>query len=59
MIVVKVPGGVDADTITEDINLNDKYIHAEVKCVGGDTSDCFVIKSFVENNKTLYNVLDS
>lgn len=59
MIVVKVPGGVDSDTITEDINLNEKYIHAEVKCVGWANSDCSVIKSFVENNKTLSNVLDS
>lgn len=59
MIIVKVPNDVDADTITEDINLNEKYIHAEVKCVSWANSDCFVLKSFVENNKTLSNVLDS
>ena len=57
MIIVKVPNGVDADTIVEDIN--EKYIHAEVKYIGWANSDCFVLKSFVENNKTLSNVLDS
>ena len=59
MIIVKVPGDVDADTIIEDINLNEKYIHAEVKYVGWANSDCFVLKSFVKDNKTLCNVLDS
>ena len=59
MIIVKVPNDVDADTIVEDINLNEKYIHAEVKYVGRANSVCFVLKSFVENNKTLSNVLDS
>lgn len=34
MIIVKVPDGVDSGTIVEDINLNEKYIHAEVKYVG-------------------------
>lgn len=59
MIIVKVPNGVDSDNIVEDINLNEKYIHAEVKYVGWDSSDCFVLKSFIENNKTLSNILDS
>ena len=59
MILVKVPGGVDAEAIVEDINLNEKYIHAEVKYVGWANSDCFVLKSFVDNNKTLSNVLYS
>lgn len=59
MIIVKVPDGVDADTIVEDINLNEKYIHAEVKYAGWTNSNCFVLKSFVENNKTLSNVLYS
>lgn len=55
MIIVKVPGGVDADTIIEDINLNEKYIHAEVKYIGWANSVCFVLKSFIENNKTISN----
>ena len=59
MIIVKVPGGVDAESIVEDINLNEKYIHAEVKYFDRANSVCFVLKSFVENNKTLSNVLDS
>ena len=59
MIIVEVPNGVDEKTIVEDINLNEKYIHAEAKYVGWANSDCFVLKSFVENNKTLSNVLDS
>lgn len=59
MIIVKVTGGVDADAIVEDINLNEKYIHAEAKYVGWANSDCFILKSFIENNKTLSNVLDS
>lgn len=59
MIIVKVPNDVDAGTITEDINLNEKFIHAEVKYVGWDNSDCFVLKSFAENNKTLSKVLYS
>ena len=59
MIIVKVPNDVDADAIVEDINLNEKYINAEVKYVVWDNSDCFVLKSFVENNKTLSNVLVS
>lgn len=59
MIIVKAPGGVDTDTIIEDINLNEKYIQAEVKCVDWANSDCFVLKSFVENNNTLSNVLYS
>lgn len=59
MIIVKVPNDVDADTATEDINLNEKYIHAEVKYVGWASSDCFVLKSFVENNETLSSVLYS
>lgn len=59
MIIVKVPNGVDANDIVEDINLNKKYIHAEVKCVSWANSVCFVLKSFVENNKTLSNVLYS
>nr|DAS10472.1 MAG TPA: hypothetical protein [Caudoviricetes sp.] len=53
MIIVKMPNGVDAESIVEDINLNEKYIHAEVKYVGWANSVCFVIKSFIENNKTL------
>ena len=59
MIIVKVPHGVDADTIVEDINLNEKYIHAEVKYIGWANSDCFVLKSFVKNNKILSNVIYS
>lgn len=46
MIIVEVPNDVDADTITEDINLNEKYIHAEVKCVSWANSDCFCSKIF-------------
>lgn len=59
MIIAKVPNGVDADTIVEDINLNEKYIHAEVKYTVWANSNCFVLKSFVESNNTLSNVLDS
>ena len=59
MIIVKVPNGVEVDTIVEDINLNEKYIHAEVKYIGWANSVCFVLKSFTEDNKTLSNVLDS
>lgn len=59
IIIVKVPRGVGADTIVEDINLNEKYIHAEVKYIGWANSDCFVLKSFVRNNKILSNVIYS
>ena len=59
MIIVEVPSGVDADDIVEDINLNEKYIHAEVKYISWSDSDCLVLKSFVKDNKTLSNVLDS
>ena len=59
MIIVKVPNGVDADNIIEDINLNEKYIHAEVKYISWANSNCFVLKSFINDNKTLCNVLDS
>lgn len=41
MIIAKVPNGVDADTIVEDINLNEKYIHAEVKYIGWANSKCY------------------
>ena len=59
MIIVKVPCGVDADNIAEDINLNENYIHAEVKYIGWANSDCFVLKSFVKDNKELSNVIYS
>ena len=59
MVIVKVPNGVDANNIVEDINLNEKYIHAAVKYVGWANSDCFILKSFVESNKTLCNILGS
>lgn len=59
MIIVKVPNDVDAGTTVEDINLNEKYIHAEVKYIGWANYDCFVLKSFVENNKTLPHVIYS
>ena len=54
-----MPHGVNADNIVEDIDLNEKHIHAEIKYIGWASSNCFVLKSFVENNKTLSNVLDS
>ncbi len=59
MIMVKTPSGVDADDIVEDINLNEKNIHAAVKYISWANSDCFVLKSFVKDNKILSNVLDS
>ena len=59
MIIVKVPNGVDAGAIVEDINLNEKYIHAEVKYIGWANSDCFVLKSFVNDNNKLSNVIYS